>query len=75
MREYCLVCDGPMRLVSGNPNAPILLWECCQCQPGSLIKGTRMLMPNWGLLYASLLITDPDDYRRCPDDERQPGIV
>lgn len=75
MREYCLVCDGPMRLLSANSDAPVLMWECCDDQPVSLVTGTRLLTVNWGVLFASLRITDPDEYRRCPDAPTQPDVV
>jgi len=75
MREYCLVCDGPMRLLSTGSDAAVLLWECCHCQQVSLIAGSRLLTPNWGRLYASLQIVDKDDYRYCPDDEPEPHSV
>ena len=75
MREYCPVCDGPMRLLSTDSNAPILLWECCDCQNISLVAGSRLLTLNWGLLFAPLKITDLAEYRRCPDAPIEPSAV
>jgi hypothetical protein len=75
MREYCPVCDSPMRLLSTDSNAPILLWECCNCQTISLVAGTRLLTLNWGLLFASLKITDLDEYRRCLDEPIESSAV
>lgn len=73
MREYCQVCDAPMRLLTTDSDSPVLLWECCRCQPGNLLDGSRLLTPNWGVLLPSWRITDLDEYQHCPDDDPGPG--